>query len=118
MENKIRAIVIDTLNRLPFNDVLTPHVLDVGRLAIFVMTTDNDDNAISAIRVFFELLKSQKPPVSDSLLNPFFKFLKDVRKERNQTQFLFFFVSRNQEFILFRVLKKPKTNKDFPLVFP
>lgn len=56
--NRTRAIILEVLNRLPPNDVLRASLLDVFSLAMEVLQKDNEDNAVTAIHIIFELHKN------------------------------------------------------------
>jgi len=45
------------LNRLPSNDVLWPYTIELIDLATKVLVTDNEENALTAVRILFDLHK-------------------------------------------------------------
>jgi len=57
-EHKLRNVVLEVLNRLPHNEVLRPYVPELLRLALQVLGSDNEDNAIIALRIIFDLHKN------------------------------------------------------------
>eukprot|EP00798_Chlamydomonas_sp_ICE-L_P011537 gene11537-34249_t len=59
-QHKLRNIVLDIISRLPQTDVFRPYVQETSDICMAVMQTDNQDNAIIAIKVAFDLQKTYK----------------------------------------------------------
>lgn len=58
--HQTRATVLEIISRLPTNDVLRAKFLDVFLLAMDVLQTDNEENAVTAIRIIFDLHKNYR----------------------------------------------------------
>ena len=56
--NKFRRVILEILNRLPNNDVLRPYTIELLDLATKVLVTDNEENALTAVRILFDLHKN------------------------------------------------------------
>ena len=59
-EYKLRQILLETLNRLPFNETFRPHGLELAKLTLHVMTSDNEESSLQAIKILFDLVKTYK----------------------------------------------------------
>ena len=59
--NKIRHVVLELLSRLPHSDAFKPHAASVMALTMKVLAEDNEDNAVLAVKIIFELHKSFRP---------------------------------------------------------
>lgn len=76
-EHKLRNVVLEVLNRLPHNEVLRPYVPELLRLALQVLGSDNEDNAIIALRIIFDLHKNFRPHLEQQV-QPFLDFVRKV----------------------------------------
>lgn len=74
LENKLRNIVVEILNRLPHSEVLRPFVQDLLKVAMQVLTTDNEENGLICIRIIFDLLRNFRP-VLENEVQPFLDFV-------------------------------------------
>lgn len=59
-EHKLRNLVLDILNRLPQNDAFKPYVGEMFEVCMAALRDDNQDNAVHAIKVVFDLHKSYR----------------------------------------------------------
>jgi transformation/transcription domain-associated protein len=66
-ENKIRLGILEILNKFPTNEVLKPYVFELMTIALKVFVEDNEDNAIIALKIIFELHKSFRPALEPSV---------------------------------------------------
>ncbi|KAK9678784.1 hypothetical protein RND81_11G233100 [Saponaria officinalis] len=73
-EHKLRNIVIEILNRLPHSEVLRPFVQDLLKVAMQVLTTDNEENGLICIRIIFDLLRNFRPTLENEV-QPFLDFV-------------------------------------------
>ncbi|XVE87428.1 hypothetical protein DITRI_Ditri18aG0116500 [Diplodiscus trichospermus] len=73
-EHKLRNIVVEILNRLPHSEVLRPFVQDLLKVAMQVLTTDNEENGLIGIRIIFDLLRNFRP-TSENEVQPFLDFV-------------------------------------------
>ncbi|XP_047310383.1 transformation/transcription domain-associated protein-like [Impatiens glandulifera] len=73
-EHKLRNIVLEILNRLPHSEVLRPFVQDLLKVAMHVLTTDNEENGLICIRIIFDLLRNFRPTLENEV-QPFLDFV-------------------------------------------
>ncbi|PSS29925.1 Transformation/transcription domain-associated protein, partial [Actinidia chinensis var. chinensis] len=73
-EHKLRNIVVEILNRLPHSEVLRPFVQDLLKVAMHVLTTDNEENGLICIRIIFDLLRNFRPTLENEV-QPFLDFV-------------------------------------------
>jgi len=88
-EHKLRNVVIEILNRLPHSEVLRPFVQDLLKLSLRVLTQDNEDNALLAIRIVFDLLRNFRPTV-EAEVQPFLDFVVNIYHKFPTTVSYFF----------------------------
>jgi transformation/transcription domain-associated protein len=88
-EHKLRNVVIEILNRLPHSEVLRPFVQDLLKLSLRVLTQDNEDNALLAIRIVFDLLRNFRPTV-EAEVQPFLDFVVEIYRKFSSTVSYFF----------------------------
>ncbi|KAG8099235.1 hypothetical protein GUJ93_ZPchr0013g36432 [Zizania palustris] len=88
-EHKLRNVVIEILNRLPHSEVLRPFVQDLLKLSLRVLTQDNEDNALLAIRIVFDLLRNFRPTV-EAEVQPFLDFVVAIYRNFPDTVTHFF----------------------------
>lgn len=60
-ENKIRHTVLEIFNRLPSTEVLRQLVVELVAISMKVVTDDNEDNAVLALKILFDLHKAFRP---------------------------------------------------------
>lgn len=73
-EHKLRNIVVEILNRLPHSEVLRPFVQDLLKVAMHVLTSDNEENGLICIRIIFDLLRNFRPSLENDV-QPFLDFV-------------------------------------------
>ncbi|KAK8653078.1 hypothetical protein V6N13_127093 [Hibiscus sabdariffa] len=73
-EHKVRNVVVEILNRLPHSEVLRPFVQDLLKVAMQVLTTDNEENGLICIRIIFDLLRNFRPTLENEV-QPFLDFV-------------------------------------------
>lgn len=59
---KTRSVLLEILNRVPTTEVLKPHAGDLLKLCMHVLDTDDEDNAVIALRIILELHKQYRSP--------------------------------------------------------
>lgn len=77
-EHKLRWLIVDVLQRLPQNETIKPYINDLLRLALRVITSDNEENALKCMHVFSDVLRTHKPQDPDAAVM-FLDFVKGVR---------------------------------------
>jgi hypothetical protein len=64
--HKLRAAVLDMLGRLPQSEAMRPHAPALFDACLGVLQNDNQENAITAVKLMFDLLKAHKQGVEAS----------------------------------------------------
>ncbi|KAL8160447.1 hypothetical protein V2J09_001984 [Rumex salicifolius] len=88
-EHKLRNVVVEILNRLPHSEVLRPCVQDLLKVALQVLTTDNEENGLICIRIIFDLLRNFRPTLENEV-QPFLDFVGKIYQNFNLTVSHFF----------------------------
>ncbi|KAF6164802.1 hypothetical protein GIB67_015980 [Kingdonia uniflora] len=88
-EHKLRNIVVEILNRLPHSEVLRPFVQDLLKLALQVLTNDNEENGLISIRIIFDLLRNFRPSL-EAEVQPFIDFVCKIYQSFRTTVSYFF----------------------------
>ncbi|CAN1122507.1 Transformation/transcription domain-associated protein [Linum perenne] len=88
-EHKLRNIVVEILNRLPHSEVLRPFVQDLLKVAMQVLTTDNEENGLICIRIIFDLLRNFRPTLENEV-QPFLDFVCKIYQNFSLTVSHFF----------------------------
>ncbi|ERM96869.1 hypothetical protein AMTR_s00254p00000830 [Amborella trichopoda] len=74
IEHKVRNVIVEILNRLPHSEVLRPFVQDLLKVAMHVLTTDNEENGLICLRIIFDLLRNFRPTL-EAEVQPFLDFV-------------------------------------------
>ncbi|KAJ8545743.1 hypothetical protein K7X08_018326 [Anisodus acutangulus] len=88
-EHKLRNIVVEILNRLPHSEVLRPFVQELLKVAMHVLTTDNEENGLICIRIIFDLLRNFRPTLENEV-QPFLDFVCKIYQNFRATVSYFF----------------------------
>lgn len=88
-EHKLRNIVVEILNRLPHSEVLRPFVQDLLKVALQVLTADNEENALISVRIIFDLLRNFRPTL-EAEVQPFLDFVCKIYQNFKATVSHFF----------------------------
>lgn len=88
-EHKLRNIIVEILNRLPHSEVLRPFVQDLLKVAMQVLTTDNEENGLICIRIIFDLLRNFRPALENET-QPFLDFVCKIYQNFRSTVTHFF----------------------------
>ncbi|KAL6010354.1 hypothetical protein ACLOJK_000785 [Asimina triloba] len=88
-EHKLRNVIVETLNRLPHTEVLRPFVQDLLKVAMHVLTTDNEENGLICIRIIFDLLRNFRPSL-EAEVQPFLDFVCKIYQNFRATVAYFF----------------------------
>lgn len=78
-ENRFRLVLLEILNRLPNNEILKPYAVDLLRLAINIISCDNEENALTCLRIIFDLHKNYRPAL-ESEVQPFLDLVQRIYK--------------------------------------
>ena len=76
-DHKLRWLIVDVMQRLPQNETIKPHINDLLRLALRVITSDNEENALKCMHIFSDVLRTHKPQDPDAAVM-FLDFVKKV----------------------------------------
>ncbi|XP_048601036.1 transformation/transcription domain-associated protein [Brassica napus] len=77
LDHKLRNVVLEILNRIPHSEVLRPYVQDILKVAMQVLTTDNEENGLICIRIIFDLLRNFRPSLENEV-QPFLDFVRKI----------------------------------------
>uniref|UniRef100_A0A7N0UBU8 Non-specific serine/threonine protein kinase n=1 Tax=Kalanchoe fedtschenkoi TaxID=63787 RepID=A0A7N0UBU8_KALFE len=88
-EHKLRNIIVEILNRLPHSEVLRPFVQDLLKVAMQVLTSDNEENGLICIRIIFDLLRNFRP-TQENEVQPFLDFVGKIYQNFEHTVSYFF----------------------------
>lgn len=77
LDHKLRNVVLEILNRIPHSEVLRPYVQDLLKVAMQVLTTDNEENGLVCIRIIFDLLRNFRPALENEV-QPFLDFVRKI----------------------------------------
>lgn len=88
-EHKLRNVIVEILNRLPHSEVLRPFVQDLLKVAMQVLTTDNEENGLICIRIIFDLLRNFRPTL-ETEVQPFLDFVCKIYQNFSATVNHFF----------------------------
>ncbi|PXF39940.1 Transcription-associated protein 1 [Gracilariopsis chorda] len=72
--HRLRALILEILNRFPHNDILKAKLLDVLNLAMDALRIDNENNAALAIHIVLDLHKNFRNQL-DGQVQPFLDFV-------------------------------------------
>lgn len=79
-DHKLRWLIVDVLQRLPQNEIIKPYINDLLRLALRVITNDNEENALKCMHIFSDVLRTHKPQDPDAAVM-FLDFVKKVARD-------------------------------------
>lgn len=82
--HKTRALILEILNRLPHNDVLRERILDIFTMAMDTLKHDNEENAVTAIHIIFDLHKNFRSHLGKQV-QPFLDFVRRLYESFGQT---------------------------------
>eukprot|EP01095_Lingulamoeba_sp_RSL-Kostka_P009634 TRINITY_DN3346_c0_g1_i1.p1 TRINITY_DN3346_c0_g1~~TRINITY_DN3346_c0_g1_i1.p1 ORF type:complete len:133 (+),score=23.52 TRINITY_DN3346_c0_g1_i1:58-456(+) len=60
IQNKLRNIILEILNRLQFNDLLKQVVPNLLKLTYYLLEIENEENALICLRIIMEIHKSYR----------------------------------------------------------
>lgn len=76
-ENKLRNMIVEILSRLPHSEVLRPFAQEILRVALHVLTADNEDNGVLCMRIIVDLVRHFKLALENEV-QPFLDFVYEV----------------------------------------
>ena len=66
-KNKCRKLTLQILNRLPYNEALKPYASRLLHLLMEVLTVDNVDNCLIALKTIFDLHRNYRPGLKNEV---------------------------------------------------
>ena len=76
-ENRVRCCILEIFGKFPNNEVLRPFVSDIMQVSLKVLESDNEDNALVALKIVFDLHKSYRPSLEASI-QPFLDIVNKI----------------------------------------
>ena len=73
-EQKLRVCILEILHRLPLNDHYKEYAKDIMALLMQIVRTDNEENAVLALKIMIDLHRNYKTVVADQV-QPFLDFV-------------------------------------------
>ena len=73
----LRNVTLEVLNRLPNNERLKPYMHKLLSMCSHVLSVDNEENALIALRIIFDLHKNYRP-LLDSKVQPFLDLVRTL----------------------------------------
>ena len=83
-ENTARLSILEIILKCPNFETIRNFYMHLFKTSEEVMTTDNEDNASVAIKLFVDLTKSYKEMVSDNTITKFLKFAESMFKRSEE----------------------------------
>lgn len=74
----VRQKTLEVLNRLPNNEALKPYANRLFEVCLDVLRRDNEENAIVALRIVFELQRNFRAVLEQRTLQAFFEIVRDL----------------------------------------
>ncbi|CAG8494689.1 11619_t:CDS:10, partial [Ambispora leptoticha] len=81
---KLRNVVLEILHRLPLNDALKPYALDLLKLVMQLLRTENEENAVICLKIIIDLHKYYKLILEDQV-QPFLDIVQEMYQNMKQT---------------------------------
>ena len=73
----LRNVTLEVLNRLPNNERLKPYMERLLSICSHVLSVDNEENALIALRIIFDLHKNYRPDL-DKKVQPFLDLVRKL----------------------------------------
>lgn len=70
-EQKLRNMILEILNRLPNNDVFRQYVKPLLKVVMYLLSSENEENALICLRIIIDLHKNYRPTLEIEV-QPFF----------------------------------------------
>jgi transformation/transcription domain-associated protein len=70
-ENRVRLCLLEMFHKFPNNEALKPYVYEIMVLSLKVLAEDNEDNAIIALKIIFDLHKAFRASLEQYNIIPF-----------------------------------------------
>jgi transformation/transcription domain-associated protein len=84
LEQKLRSLCLEILNRLPNNETLRPYVSEILGLVLDLIKTENEENVLICIRIIIDLHKNYRGTL-ETPAQQFLEFVLNLYVELNNT---------------------------------
>lgn len=84
VDQKIRNVILEILNRLPNNGDLRQYVPNLLKLAMFLLEVENEENAVICLRIIIDLHKNYRPALENDV-QAFFDIVQKMYSELPKT---------------------------------
>ena len=74
---QVRKLILEMIYRLPTNDYLKLYYMDVLKIALNLLKTDNEENALICLKIILELRRQFRPPFNQEVPE-FLQFVKSI----------------------------------------
>lgn len=78
MQNEVRYLTLDILNRVPNHEVQRPEYQKLMECMMDIVVHDNEENAVAAMKKVMELHKAFKGPELERHVQPFLEFVRSM----------------------------------------
>lgn len=79
-EQQLRHLILETIHRMPANEHVRPLAPEITLLMIHIMRTDNEDNAVAAIKVVLDMYRGHRQ-VLDTQVKAFMEVILEIFKD-------------------------------------
>ncbi|KAJ3037893.1 hypothetical protein HDV00_001237 [Rhizophlyctis rosea] len=83
MEQKLRSTILDIIHRFPSNEYLKTFASDLIKTILHIFRVDNEENAITALKIMVELHRQYKQYLEDDV-KPFFDIVQEMYQNMDQ----------------------------------
>ncbi|CAG8494971.1 1279_t:CDS:10 [Ambispora gerdemannii] len=81
---KLRNVILEILHRLPLNEALKQYALDLLKLVMQLLRTENEENAVICLKIIIDLHKHYKAILEDQV-QPFLNIVQEMYRNMEQT---------------------------------
>eukprot|EP00029_Vermamoeba_vermiformis_P012962 TRINITY_DN7900_c0_g1_i1.p1 TRINITY_DN7900_c0_g1~~TRINITY_DN7900_c0_g1_i1.p1 ORF type:complete len:1064 (-),score=245.62 TRINITY_DN7900_c0_g1_i1:111-3281(-) len=83
-EQKLRNMILEILNRLPNNDVFRAVVKTLLKVVMYLLSSENEENALICLRIIIDLHKNYRPTLEQDV-QPFFDIVIKIYEQLPST---------------------------------
>jgi transformation/transcription domain-associated protein len=83
-EQRLRNMILEIINRLPNNDVFRGCVKPLIKVVMFLLSSENEDNALICLRIIIDLHKNYRPTLEQDV-QPFFDIVIKIYEQLPST---------------------------------
>ncbi|KAJ2158406.1 transcription-associated protein 1 [Coemansia sp. RSA 552] len=82
-EQRLRATLLEIIQRIPHNEVFRPIVLDVVTTLVALVKIENEDNAVVCLKIIYELHRMYRQ-LLESVAQPFLDLASEIYRNADQ----------------------------------